>query len=84
MQIVSLLVRAKHEYLPALRQALALIPGAQVYDEPVAHGTLIVTIEDGEGYAVSDSILAVNMAEHVHSATLVYEYTDQNLELTGA
>lgn len=84
MQVASLLVRALREHIPHLRTALELIPGVQVHDEDVENACLIVTVEDGQGYAVSDSILAVNMAEHVHSATLVYEYTDQNLELTGA
>lgn len=84
MQVVSLLVRAKKEHFPALRDSLPQIPGVEIHQEHEDSATMIVTVEDGEGYAVSDSILAVNKAEHVHSATLVYEYTDQNLELTGA
>lgn len=83
MQIASLLVRAHRERVPMLRQSLPAIPGVEVHDEHIENGSLIVTIEDGDGYSVSDSILAVSLAQHVLCATLVYEYTDQGLELIG-
>lgn len=83
VQIASLLVRAHRERVPMLRQSLPAIPGVEVHDEHIENGSLIVTIEDGDGYSVSDSILAVSLAQHVLCATLVYEYTDQGLELIG-
>lgn len=84
MQVVSLLVRAMPEHIPTVCTNLARVPGVEVHKKDLEQATIIVTVEDGDGYAVSDSILEVHKVEHVHSATLVYEYTDHNLELTGA
>ncbi|WP_341648114.1 chaperone NapD [Thauera humireducens] len=47
-------------------------------------GRIVVTVEDGEGWSVTDSILAVNLAPKVQAVTLAYEYTDDGLELTEA
>ncbi|MFC3337025.1 chaperone NapD [Paracandidimonas soli] len=80
MRIASLLVRAQPEHVPALELSLPAIPGVEVHRTDIASGTLILTVEDGEGYAVSDSIVAVNLAQHVMAATLVYEHNDETLE----
>ena len=37
---------------------------------------MIVLVEDGEGYAVSDSIIGVHQVPYVMSVTLAYEYSD--------
>lgn len=76
MKIASLVVRAKAANFPALKAALARIPGVLVQHEAPETGHLIVTVEDGEGYAVSDSIVAVNVAPDVLGVTLAYEYSD--------
>lgn len=78
MRIASLLVRAQPEHVPALEQSLPNIPGVEVHRSDITSGTLILTVEDGEGYAVSESIVAVNLAQHVMAATLVYEHNDEN------
>lgn len=80
MNIASLVVKAKPEYFPQLRTTLGAIPGVELHTDSPETGQLIVTVEDGDGYSVSDSILAVNLAEHVLSMTLAYEYTDEGLE----
>lgn len=84
MKIASLVVKAKPENFPELREILQAIPGVELHGESTETGRLIVTVEDGEGYAVTDSILAVNLAKHVLSLTLAYEYTDEGLELQEA
>jgi nitrate reductase NapD len=84
MKIASLVVKAKPEHFPELREALQAIPGVELHGESTETGRLIVTVEDGEGYSVTDSILAVNLAKHVLSITLAYEYTDEGLELQEA
>jgi periplasmic nitrate reductase NapD len=84
MKIASLVVRAKPEDFPVLRQSLCAIPGVELHGESIDTGRLVVTVEDGEGYAVTDSILAINLAKHVLGVTLAYEYTDEGLELQGA
>lgn len=80
MKIASLVVKARADHFPELKASLAAIPGVQVHDEAPASGRLIVTVEDGEGYSMTDSIVAVNLARNVLSVTLAYEYTDEGLE----
>ena len=84
MRIASLLVRAQPEHVPALKQSLPNISGVEVHHTDITNGTLLLTVEDGEGYAVSDSIVAVNLAQHVMAATLVYEHSDEPLETETA
>lgn len=84
MNIASLVVRARPEHFPELRERLGAIPGVEMHGECADSGRMIVTVEDGEGHSVADSIVAVNLCKHVLSITLAYEYTDQGLELQGA
>lgn len=79
MNIASLVVTAKPEHFPELRQTLGAIPGVEVHGESPAKGRLIVTVEDGDGISVTDSILAVNLAPHVLCVTLAYQYGDEGL-----
>lgn len=80
MKIVSLVLK----YLPAERaavqQAVEQVPGASVAHDQ-GDGRMLVLIEDGEGYAVSDSIIQVHQVPHVMSVTLAYEYSDDALAL---
>lgn len=80
MKIASLVVKARPEHFPELRETLRAIPGVELHGESTETGQLIVTVEDGPGYSVTDSILAINLARHVLSITLAYEYTDEGLE----
>jgi len=80
MKIASLVVRVAPEHIDALQVALAEIQGVEVHGASAEQGRVIVTVEDGEGYAMTDSLLAVNMARHVLGVTLAYEYTDEGLE----
>jgi nitrate reductase NapD len=81
MKIASLVVRV----VPAQRQALTAelleIPGVEVHGASPDGGRVIVTVEDGEGYSMMDSILAVNMNKRVHGVTLAYEYTGDGIEM---
>ncbi len=80
MKIVSLVLK----YLPAERaavqQAVEQVSGASVAHDQ-GDGRMLVLIEDGEGYAVSDSIIQVHQVPHVMSVTLAYEYSDDALAL---
>lgn len=84
MNIASLVLRAKPQEFPALKAQLRCIPGTEVHGESLETGRLIVTVEDGEGHAVSDSILAITLLPAVLSVTVAYEYTDEGLELQEA
>jgi periplasmic nitrate reductase NapD len=84
MKIASLVLRALPADFEVIKAALAKIPGVELHGESAELGRLIVTVEDGEGWSVTDSILAVNLAPRVQAVTLAYEYTDDGLELTEA
>ncbi len=58
--------------------------GVEIHGSSDEVGRIVVTVEDGEGWSVTDSILAVNLAPKVQAVTLAYEYTDDGLELTEA
>lgn len=80
MKIVSLVLK----YFPAcaaqVRAGVETVAGASVAVDDGA-GRMIVVIEDGEGYAVSDSIIQVHQVADIMSVTLAYEYSDEALAL---
>ncbi|MBN8442086.1 MAG: chaperone NapD [Thauera sp.] len=80
MKIASLVVRALPADFPEVQQSLRSIPGVELHGASVETGKIILTVEDGEGWSVADSIIAVNMAPRIHGVTLAYEYTDEGLE----
>ncbi|CAM5308197.1 chaperone NapD [Thauera mechernichensis] len=84
MNIASLVVRAFPADFPTVMEALRKIPGVELHGASEEKGSIVVTIEDGEGWSVTDSILAVNLAPKVQGLTIAYEYTDDGLELTEA
>lgn len=84
MKIVSLLVRIRPNEIPQVSTALAGIPGATLHGFTPDGSRLIVMLEDGEGYSVSDSILAVSTTPSVLATTLAYEYTDDDTVQTSA
>lgn len=78
MKIVSLVLK----YFPARAEqvmaAVEAVAGAYVAHDDGA-GRMIVVVEDGEGYAVSDSIIQVHQVTDIMSVTLAYEYCDDAL-----
>ncbi|TAH44696.1 MAG: nitrate reductase [Betaproteobacteria bacterium] len=84
MKIASLVVRAMPADFPEVKSSLGKIPGCELHGASIETGKIIVTVEDGAGWSVTDSILAVNMTPKVHGVTLAYEYTDEGLETLEA
>jgi len=82
MNIASLVVRAFPADFPEVIEALARIPGVELHGSSEDRGSIVITIEDGAGWSVTESILAVNLAPKVQGLTVAYEYTDAGLELT--
>ncbi|MBV7483585.1 chaperone NapD [Bordetella sp. BOR01] len=78
MRIVSLVLRIAPPHLDVARQALADIPGVQVHAADAATGKLIITVEDGPDHSTADSILAAHKIPYVLSATLAYEYGEDD------
>lgn len=77
MKIASLLARVRPEQAAEVAARLAGIPGVSLHGTTPDGGRLVVMVEDGEGYAVTDSIIQVSIAPGVLGTTLAYEYTDE-------
>lgn len=84
MKIASVVLRVAPEHMATLIEALEQVPGVEVHGRSDELGRLIATVEDGPGYSMADSLIAVNLAPHVLGLTLAYEYTDEGLQLEGA
>ena len=84
MKIVSLILRSRAEDIEPLKLGAEKIDGVEWQASDPARGVAVVTVEDGEGYALSDSMIAVSRLPEVHSLTLAYEYTDEGLETQEA
>jgi len=82
MNIASLVVRAFPADFPEVIEALKKIPGVELHGSSTEKGSIVITIADGAGWSVTDSILAVNLLPKVQGLTVAYEYTDAGLELT--
>jgi nitrate reductase NapD len=78
MKIVSLVLKFLPRHTAGIKQAVEATPGASVAADS-GDGRMIVLLEDGPGYAVSDSILQVCQVAHIMSVTLSYEYSDEML-----
>lgn len=76
MKIVSLVLKFLPEHIAEVRAGILAVPGAAIAYAG-GEGLMIVLIEDGEGYAVSDSILQLHRVPHLMSVTLSYEYSDE-------
>ncbi len=78
MKIVSLVLKFLPEHADVVKSAVETVPGASVSLDN-GDGRMIVLLEDGPDYAVSDSILQVHQIPQVMSTTLSYEYSDEAL-----
>jgi len=76
MRIVSLVLKFLPTHADAVKTAIEAVPGASVAVDN-GDGRMIVLLEDGPDYAVSDSILQVHHISQVMSVTLSYEYSDE-------
>lgn len=83
MKIVSLVLKFLPAHAAAVRAGVEAVPGAGVAHDS-GDGRMIALLEDGDGYAVSDSILQLHRVPHVMSVTLSYEYSDEALALEEA
>ena len=76
MKIVSLVLKFLPEHACMVGSAVEAVPGASVAVDS-GDGRMIVLLEDGPDYAVSDSILQVHQIPQVMSTPLSYEYSDE-------
>ena len=80
MKIASLVRKVAPEEISALSAEVLKIPGAELHGASQEQGRLIVTVEDGPGHSMTDSLLAVGQLHQVLALTLAYEYTDEGLD----
>lgn len=74
-----MILRASPERLKSVRHRVSRIPGVEIHGD-TGDGRLVVTVEDGEGYRVADSITKLHQMDGVLAISLVYEYCDDALE----
>lgn len=77
MNISGVIIRAQPAQQAAVRDRLLAIPGVELHVEDDG-GRMVVTVEDGEGWSTQDSLLQVHLVEGAMSASLVYQYSDDN------
>lgn len=73
MNIVSLVLRIKPETRAEAEAALTAFPGVECHGMS-DDGKLVVTVEDAEGAAMSDTLIALHRVPQVLAATLAYEH----------
>ncbi len=82
MNISSVVIRARPGGAAEVSDRLRAIPGVEL--QAAADERMVVTVEDGDGWSVEDSLLKVHQVEGVVSATLVYQYSDDARDITEA
>jgi len=82
MNISGVLVRARPERFPEVMAALQTIGGAQIHQSNESGGHIVLTLEDGPGHSVEDSLLKVHLVDGISDAALVYQYSDDPITPT--
>ena len=78
MNIASLVLRIHPHTRAEAEAALAAYPGVECHGMS-DDGKLVVTVEDTEGAAMSDTLIAIHRVPQVLAATLAYEHRDVQL-----
>ncbi|WP_293937372.1 chaperone NapD [Iodobacter sp.] len=77
MNIFSLVIRAVPGRLEEVKAAVLAVQGVELHLEH--EGRLVITIEDVPGVRSSDLLKQIQDIPHVASATLAYEYCDEEM-----
>jgi len=83
MNISGVIVRARPEQQADVRDRLLAIPGVQLHLEGNS-GRMVLTVEDGTGWSTEESLLKVHQVEGVVSASLVYQFNDDRIQVNSA
>jgi len=83
MNISSAIVYALPQRVDAVRASLQALPGVQIHHE-ARDGRFIVTVEDGPGVSVADTVIQLHRLDGVLSAAMVYQYSDDEPQGEGA
>ena len=77
--IASLIVHGAADRLPAISAAVAALPGAEVHACD-GRGKLVVTLETGNQFEISERIDAIRGFEGVFATSLVYHQVDEETD----
>ncbi|MEI7612047.1 MAG: chaperone NapD [Betaproteobacteria bacterium] len=75
MSIASLVLRIRPETRAGAEAALLAFPGVECHGMS-DDGKLVVTVEDVEGAAMSDTLIAIHRVPQILATTLAYENSD--------
>ncbi len=78
LHIAGIIVYAQHAHLNGIKQAIALLPGAEIH-AVTEQGKLIVTLEGRDTSEVANQMSALHVLPGVYSATMVYQH-HENIE----
>lgn len=78
MNLSSLVVHARADHTPKLRQAMSDMPGVEVH-AATEDGRMIVTVEECEQAQFSATLMNIQTMEGVLSMSLAYHYCDNDL-----
>lgn len=74
MNISSAIVYACPQRADSVRDSLRALPGVEIHHEG-DDGRFIVTIEDGRGASVADTVMQLHRLDGVLSAAMVYQFS---------
>jgi nitrate reductase NapD len=80
MNISSVVIRTRPEHLCGVRQRLADLPGVELHTE-TPDGHLVVTVEDTNVATAAETYISLHNIDGVLGASLVYQYSDDGLDL---
>jgi nitrate reductase NapD len=73
--ICGVVVRSHHERAGDIRQALLQMPGVEIHASD--GGRTVLTVEDEDSRRLGDTLTQIQLVDGVLSASLVYQYSDQ-------
>jgi periplasmic nitrate reductase NapD len=79
VNISSAIVYALPQCADSVRVSLRELPGLEIHHEG-NDGRFIVTIEDGHGVSVADTVMQLHRLDGVLSAAMVYQYSDDDTQ----
>jgi nitrate reductase NapD len=76
VEIASILVQVRPEWLDSISHAIEALPGAQIYSRD-PKGKFVVVIEAANTGAVGATLNAISQMPHVLTAALVFQGNDE-------
>lgn len=81
MNISSIVIHARPEESSGLLEKLGVIPGVDVH-AALDDGRIVITVEDTPEKRPAETLMSVQNMQGVLNAALIYNYCDDETELT--